>query len=55
MSAPPPNGPHDSTRDGDRHDAFAKTVDTPMLDLTILWLPVLLVPLVTPVHNAVAR
>lgn len=47
----PPSG---STRSQDRYDRFAEAVDTPMLVITILWLPVLIVPLVTPVHGAVA-
>jgi voltage-gated potassium channel len=41
-------------RSQDRYDHFAQAVDTPMLVITILWLPVLIVPLVTPVHGAVA-
>jgi hypothetical protein len=43
-----------STRSQERYDRFAAAVDTPMLVITILWLPVLIVPLVTPVHGAVA-
>ncbi len=43
-----------STRSQDRYDRFAEAVDTPMLAITILWLPVLIVPLVTPVHGALA-
>lgn len=42
------------TNRSDRYDRFAQAVDTPMLVLTILWLPVLIVPLATPVHGAVA-
>lgn len=42
------------TRSQDRYDRFASAVDTPMLIITIAWLPVLIVPLVTPVHGAVA-
>jgi voltage-gated potassium channel len=38
----------------ERYDRFAQAVDTPMLVLTILWLPVLIVPLTTTVHGAVA-
>ena len=41
-----------ATRSQDRYDRFAEAVDTPMLVITILWLPVLIVPLVTPVHGA---
>jgi len=43
-----------SNRSQDRYDRFAEAVDTPMLIITILWLPVLIVPLVTTVHGAVA-
>lgn len=43
-----------STRSQERYDRFAEAVDTPMLIITIFWLPVLIVPLVTPVHGAVA-
>jgi voltage-gated potassium channel len=42
------------TRSQDRYDRFASAVDTPMLVLTILWLPVLIVPLAAPVHGSVA-
>jgi voltage-gated potassium channel len=38
----------------DRYDRFAQAVDTPMLVFTILWLPVLIIPLSTAVHGAVA-
>jgi uncharacterized membrane protein len=43
-----------TTRTQDRYDRFAQAVDTPMLVLTILWLPVLIVPLATAVHGTVA-
>ena len=36
------------TRSQDRYDRFAKAVDTPMLVITLLWLPVLIVPLGNP-------
>ena len=39
------------TRSQDRYDAFAKAVDVPMLVITLLWLPVLIVPLVVPLHE----
>lgn len=42
------------TRSQERYDAFATTVDTPMLVLTTLWLPVLIVPLASTVHGTVA-
>ncbi len=48
----PPSG---STRSEERYQRFAEAVDTPMLVITILWLPILIVPLVTPIHGAVAR
>jgi voltage-gated potassium channel len=48
MSRPP------SPRTQDRYDAFAKAVDTPMLVLTIVWLPILIVPLASSVHGSVA-
>jgi voltage-gated potassium channel len=38
-----------------RYDRFAEAVDTPMLVITILWLPVLIIPLLTPVHGAAAE
>ncbi len=41
-----------SPRSQDRYDRFAQAVDTPMLVITILWLPVLIIPLVTQVHGA---
>jgi voltage-gated potassium channel len=44
-----------ATRSQDRYDRFAEAVDTPMLVITILWLPVLIVPLITPVHGALAE
>jgi voltage-gated potassium channel len=42
------------TRTQERYNAFASAVDTPMLVLTILWLPVLIVPLASAVHGTVA-
>jgi len=44
----------DMTRSQDRYNRFANAVDTPMFVITILWLPVLIVSLVIPVHGAVA-
>ncbi len=41
-------------RTQERYDAFARLVDTPMLVITVLWLPVLIIPLVAPVHGTVA-
>lgn len=40
-------------RNANAYDQFAKAVDGPMMVLTILWIPVLIVPLVTSVHGAV--
>jgi voltage-gated potassium channel len=40
------------SRNADAYDRFAKAVDGPMMVITILWLPVLIIPLVTPVHGA---
>ncbi len=37
------------------YDRFAAAVDGPMMVITILWLPVLIVPLLWPVHGTVAR
>jgi voltage-gated potassium channel len=45
----------DVTRSQDRYDAFAKAVDVPMLVVTLLWLPVLIVPLVVPLHGSMAE
>jgi voltage-gated potassium channel len=42
-------------RNQDAYDRFAAAVDTPLMVVTILWLPVLIIPLVTPVHGAVAE
>jgi voltage-gated potassium channel len=42
------------SRSQERYDAFAGAVDMPMLVLTILWLPVLIVPLASAVHGTVA-
>jgi voltage-gated potassium channel len=38
-------------RSQEAYDRFAKAVDGPMMVITILWIPVLLIPLVTPVHG----
>jgi hypothetical protein len=43
------------TRSQERYDAFAKAVDVPMLVITLLWLPVLIVPLVVPLHGSMAE
>lgn len=41
-------------RSQDAYEHFAKAVDGPMMVITIMWLPVLIIPLVTPVHGTVA-
>jgi voltage-gated potassium channel len=43
------------TRSQERYDAFDKAVDVPMLVITILWLPVLIVPLVVPLRGSMAE
>jgi voltage-gated potassium channel len=43
------------TRSQARYDDFAKAVDVPMLVITVLWLPVLIVPLIVPLHGAMAE
>src|SRR3974377_2054824 len=40
-------------RSQEAYDRFAKAVDGPMMVLTILWIPVLIIPLVTSVHGEV--
>jgi voltage-gated potassium channel len=42
-------------RSQERYDQFAQAVDVPMLVVTLLWLPVLIVPLVVPLHGAMAE
>jgi voltage-gated potassium channel len=42
-------------RSQDAYDRFAAAVDTPLMVITILWLPILLIPLVSPVHGSVAE
>lgn len=36
------------------YERFSSVVSGPMMVITILWLPVLIIPLITPVHGAVA-
>jgi voltage-gated potassium channel len=38
-------------RSQDAYDRFSKLIDGPMMVLTIIWIPVLIIPLVTPVHG----
>src|SRR6266498_2986453 len=42
-------------RSQDAYDRFSAAVDTPLTVITIAWLPVLIIPLITPVHGAVAE
>jgi voltage-gated potassium channel len=41
-------------RNQDAYDKFSAAVELPLMVITILWIPVLLVPLVRPVHGSVA-
>lgn len=43
------------TRSQERYGAFAKAVDVPMLVITLLWLPVLIVPLIVQLQGAMAE
>jgi voltage-gated potassium channel len=50
------NGPQSRlARNQDAYDRFSAAVDIPLTIVTILWLPVLIIPLITPVHEAVAE
>lgn len=42
-------------RSQEAYDRFARAVDGPMMVITILWLPVLIIPFLTHVHGAVAE
>ena len=42
-------------RSQDAYDRFSAAVDIPLTVITIAWLPVLIIPLITPVHGAVAE
>jgi voltage-gated potassium channel len=42
----------DVIRSQDRYDRFGQSIDVPMLVVTILWLPVLIVPFVTSLHGS---
>ena len=41
-------------RSQEAYEGFARAVDGPMMVITILWLPVSIIPLLTPVHGTVA-
>ncbi len=53
------NGPESRrprlARSQDAYDRFSAAVDIPLTVITILWLPVLIVPLITPVHGTIAE
>src|SRR5215472_9154418 len=42
-------------RSQDAYDRFSAAVDIPLTVIPIAWLPVLIIPLITPVHGAVAE
>src|SRR5215831_4409183 len=42
-------------RSQDAYDRFSAAVDIPLTVITIAWLPVLIIPLITPVGGAVAE
>ncbi len=42
-------------RNQEAYDKFAQAVEVPLMVVTIAWLPVLIVPLVHPVHGSVAE
>src|ERR1700758_3555844 len=42
-------------RNQDAYDRFSAAVELPLMVVTIAWLPVLIIPLITPVHGAVAE
>ena len=42
-------------RNQEAYDRFSDAVELPLMVITILWLPVLIVPLVRPVHGAAAE
>jgi voltage-gated potassium channel len=42
-------------RSQEAYDRFTNAVDTPLMVLTILWLPILIIPLIKPVHGTVAE
>lgn len=46
---------HSLGRNQDAYDRFAAAVDTPLMVITLLWLPVLIIPLIKPVHGTLAE
>ena len=48
-------GFHTLAKSQDAYDRFAAAVDTPLMVLTILWLPILIIPLIKPVHGTTAE
>ena len=50
-----PVAAHSLARSQDAYDRFAAAVDTPLMVVTLLWLPVLIIPLIKPVHGTTAE
>ena len=46
---------HNLARSQDAYDRFSAAVDTPLMVVTLLWLPVLIIPLIKPVHGSTAE
>lgn len=46
---------HSLAKSQDAYDRFSSAVDGPLMVITLLWLPVLIIPLIKPVHGAVAE
>src|ERR1700689_915498 len=46
---------HSLARSQDAYDRFAAAVDAPLMVVTLLWLPILIIPLIRPVHGATAE
>jgi hypothetical protein len=42
-------------RNQDAYDRFSQAVDLRLMVITILWIPILIIPLVNPVHGTVAE
>jgi voltage-gated potassium channel len=52
---PRTRGLHALAKSQDAYDRFAAAVDTPLMILTLLWLPILIIPLIKPVHGTTAE
>jgi voltage-gated potassium channel len=50
-----PGRRHSLAGSQDAFDRFAAAVDTPLMVVTLLWLPILIIPLIRPVHGTVAE